>query len=141
MNDKRAKRCEANCFDEKQIVAEEDLIIDAQFLIQEALDERGITRSELAQCTGISKARLSQLMRAEANPTLRTLAKLFYALDDQLCLSRKRGSAQACESNETWALGTQSVRRVIPSEVKHASDYRSQLSSSLSRLTDDSEIR
>jgi hypothetical protein len=35
--------------DEKQIIAEEDLVIDAQFLIQEALMERGMTRSELAQ--------------------------------------------------------------------------------------------
>ncbi len=86
---KRGRKGEVEVIDEKQIVAEEDLVIDAQFLIQEALTERGLTRTELADRAGISKARLSQLMRAEANPTLRTLARLFHALDDQLCLSRK----------------------------------------------------
>jgi transcriptional regulator with XRE-family HTH domain len=89
MGSKDPKIGDIRVVDEKQIIAEEDLVIDAQFLIQEALIERGMTRSELAQRSGISKARLSQIMRADANPTLRTLAKLFYAMDDQLWLSRK----------------------------------------------------
>lgn len=75
--------------DEGLIAAEEHLVIDVQFLIQELLNEKGLTRADLARLTGVSKARLTQMMRSEANPTLRTLAKVFHALGDQLRVSRK----------------------------------------------------
>jgi transcriptional regulator with XRE-family HTH domain len=71
--------------------------------------ERGMTRSELAQQSGISKARLSQIMRADANPTLRTLAKLFYAMDDQLWLSRKDKMVADSENRCAWAEGNRSA--------------------------------
>src|SRR3954470_6250873 len=75
--------------DEQLIEAEEDLVIDAQFLLQEMMNEQRINRAELARRAGISKARLTQLLRSEANPTLRTLAGLFHACGDALALSRK----------------------------------------------------
>ncbi len=75
--------------EQKVIEAEENLVIDTQFLIQETLNDRGMTRADLARLTGISKARLTQVMKPDANPTLRTLARLFEALDDQLIVSRK----------------------------------------------------
>lgn len=109
MATRNQKGADIGAVDERQIIAEEDLIIDAQFLIQEALDERGMTRAELAERTGISKARLSQIMRAEANPTLRTLAKLFYAMDDQLHLSRKEKMVVSSENRWTWAEHTLSA--------------------------------
>lgn len=62
------------------IEAEEDLVIDAQFLIQDLLNRKGLSRSELAKQTGLSKARLSQLMGSEANPTLKTVARILHAL-------------------------------------------------------------
>ncbi len=71
------------------IAAEENLVIDVQFLIQGIMNEKGITRAELAQRMGISKARLTQIMRPEANPTFRTVARLIYALDERLTVSRE----------------------------------------------------
>lgn len=68
------------------IMAEENLVIDAQFLIQDLLDQQNLTRADLAKLTGVSRARLSQLMSSEANPTLRTLARLFSAMDSKLSL-------------------------------------------------------
>jgi transcriptional regulator with XRE-family HTH domain len=75
--------------DQGAVVAEENLVIDAQYLIQGILNERELTRSDLAKLTGISKARLTQLMRPDANPTLRTFARLMSALGEEVVLSRK----------------------------------------------------
>lgn len=67
-----------------EIIAEEDLVIDVQFLIQELLDEKGVSRSELSEKVGISKARLSQLLGTDANPTLRNIARILHSLDERL---------------------------------------------------------
>jgi transcriptional regulator with XRE-family HTH domain len=74
-------------FDVASVEAEEDLVIDIQFLLQSVLVESGITRAELAKRLGLSKARLSQLFAAESNPTVRTCARLFHALDKRLNVS------------------------------------------------------
>ena len=75
-------------FDPKMIEAEEDLLIDFQFCLEEVLAEKGLSRSELAKRAGLSKARLSQLLSSEANPTLKTFARLFYALDEKIGIMR-----------------------------------------------------
>lgn len=91
-----------------EIVAEEDLVIDVQFLIQDLLDERGMTRADLAGRLGISKARLSQLMRPEANPTLRSVARILHALDDRAVLTAKSRDSADRRSSEQAALGATS---------------------------------
>jgi transcriptional regulator with XRE-family HTH domain len=62
------------------IEAEENFLIDCQFLIQDLLNRTGISRTELARRAGISKSRLSQILSAEANPSVKTFARLFHAL-------------------------------------------------------------
>ncbi len=62
------------------VEAEEDLLIDFQFLVHDILTSKGISKTELAKRTGISKARLSQILNAEANPSVKTFARLFHAL-------------------------------------------------------------
>lgn len=62
------------------IEAEENFLIDCQFLVQDLINRNGISRTELAKRAGISKARLSQIMSAEANPSVKTFARLFHAL-------------------------------------------------------------
>src|SRR4051794_16081284 len=81
---------------EGRIEAEIDLVFELQLLAQQLIEERGITRAELANRLGISKPRLSQMMRAEANPTVRTIAGLFHALGDELSVSLK--SAKQAEA-------------------------------------------
>ena len=79
-----------------EINAEEDLVIDVQFLIQELLEEKAMTRTELAEAIGITRARLSQLMSSNANPNLRNIARIFAALNERLTVdvvSRKAHTA------------------------------------------------
>jgi transcriptional regulator with XRE-family HTH domain len=74
----------------RAIEAEENLLLDMQFLLQELLTDRQISRVDLAKMTGISKSRLSQIMGSEANPTLKTCARLFDALGESISLSLKK---------------------------------------------------
>jgi transcriptional regulator with XRE-family HTH domain len=76
-------------FDPAIIEAEENLLIDFQFLLQEVMTQKGVTLSQLAEKAGVSKARISQVMRPDANPTAKTLARLFHALGEKICISRK----------------------------------------------------
>jgi transcriptional regulator with XRE-family HTH domain len=76
-------------FDPAAIAAEENLVIDFQFLIEELMTKHGMTRSMLAARAGITPARLSQLMGSEANPTAKSLARLFHALGEEVTPVRK----------------------------------------------------
>ncbi len=110
MTPKMAKRAaeSLDSLSNREIIDAENLVIDAQLLIQELLNERDLTRSDLAKLTGVSKSRLTQLMGSEANPTLRTLAKIFTALDEHLLLGRSsKVNAQAgkWEDSELAAKG------------------------------------
>jgi transcriptional regulator with XRE-family HTH domain len=74
-------------FDASRIEAEENLLIDYQFLIQELMVAKGISRARLAALTGLSVARLSQIMSPEANPTVKTMARILHALGEAISLS------------------------------------------------------
>jgi transcriptional regulator with XRE-family HTH domain len=71
------------------IEAEENLLIDFHMLLQEMMVEQGISRSQLAERAGVSKARLSQILSVEANPTIKSMARLFQALGHEVCVSKK----------------------------------------------------
>ena len=75
-------------FDDAVIEAEEDFVIDAQFLIQELMNEHGLTRADLAKKLGVSRARLTQMMKPDANPTLRLVARVACALGEKVRLRR-----------------------------------------------------
>lgn len=62
------------------IKAEENLVIDVQLMIQRLLNQKKMSRADLARSLGVSQARLSQVMAVDANPTVRTLAQIFFAL-------------------------------------------------------------
>jgi transcriptional regulator with XRE-family HTH domain len=74
-------------FDPGLVEAEENLLVDYQFLLQERMTKKGLSHAELAERAGISNARLSQIMSDEANPTVKTFAALFYALGERVCVS------------------------------------------------------
>lgn len=83
-------------FDPATIEAEENLLIDFQFLLQEAVTHHGVTLSQLAEKAGVSKARISQIMSPEANPTIKSMARLFHALGESVGVSRKTNAEAFC---------------------------------------------
>lgn len=63
------------------LVAEEELILQAQMMIQRALNDRKITQKALAERLGVGESYISQMMGASArNLTLRTIARVLKAL-------------------------------------------------------------
>jgi transcriptional regulator with XRE-family HTH domain len=70
----------------EQLLEEEQLILSATELIHELLEERGVSRSRLAELIGKSRGHVSQLLDGRRNMTLRTLARLAYALDHRITL-------------------------------------------------------
>ena len=74
-------------FDPGKVEAAENLLIDFQFLLQERMAHKGLSQSDLADLAGISKARLSQILSDDANPTVETIAELFYALGERVFVS------------------------------------------------------
>jgi transcriptional regulator with XRE-family HTH domain len=84
--------------DVRRIEKEIDLITDVQYLIQEVMNERGLSRAEVADMLGISKPRMTQLLGDNSNPTLRTLVGVFDVMGEQIRITRVREDAQAvCE--------------------------------------------
>lgn len=86
---------------EAEIIAEEDLVIDVQFLLQEMINKHSVSRSELAKKIGITRARLTQLMQPNANPTIRTLARIFNALGERIEIGVKSAKKnRICSLNQ-----------------------------------------
>lgn len=68
--------------------AEEKLVASAQSLLQEILNEKGLTKSDLAERMGVSRARVSQIFSDNQNFTFRLMASAFHALGEELSLGR-----------------------------------------------------
>lgn len=69
--------------DSEVIRAEEVFVADAQLLLHEIMIAKGITRAQLAERLGISRARISQLFSSECtNFTVRMLARTMHALEE-----------------------------------------------------------
>jgi transcriptional regulator with XRE-family HTH domain len=67
--------------------AEEYLAAKIQSKLQEVLDDRGLSRSDLARRMNVSKARVSQIFADDANFTVKTLARACHALNfDATCM-------------------------------------------------------
>lgn len=63
------------------LVVEEDLILEAQMLIQQALNERGLLQKDLADLLGVRPSYVSQMLGLSGrNLTLRTIARALHVL-------------------------------------------------------------
>lgn len=67
--------------EKRRVLAEDNLVIDFQYALIDALRTKGVNKEQLAQMLGVSKSRISQWLSEDANPTMRTVARVFDALD------------------------------------------------------------
>lgn len=73
----QVKNIESRAF----IEAEENALMDFQFALIDAMNERGINQAELSRILGVTRARVSQMLSSEANPTIKLVARALAALD------------------------------------------------------------
>jgi transcriptional regulator with XRE-family HTH domain len=64
-----------------EIRAEENALMDFQFAIIDALNEKGLSQSQFAEMLGVSAARVSQMLSSEANPTIKLVGRALLLLD------------------------------------------------------------
>ena len=64
--------------------------------VERMMEERGVSRAELARRLDASPAYVTQLLRALFNPTLLTLAKIALALDARISLQLHPAEAETC---------------------------------------------
>lgn len=68
-----------------EVIASEDALMDFQFAVIDALNAKGITQVEFAEMLGVSRARVSQMLSSDANPTLRLVGRALHALGLKTC--------------------------------------------------------
>lgn len=63
--------------------AEEAFVVDLQSVLHTLMEEKGVSRAQLASALGVSRARISQMFSSECkNLTARLLARTFHALGE-----------------------------------------------------------
>jgi antitoxin component HigA of HigAB toxin-antitoxin module len=72
----------ANASDENaKLVAQELLIAEVTEAVWKAMEQAGITKTELAKRMGATKGHVSQVLSGSRNMTLRTLSDICFALE------------------------------------------------------------
>lgn len=72
--------------DEELTFAEELAMAQAAIAVASMLDTTSTTQRTLADRTGVSEARISQVLRADSNPTVRTMARIGHAMGRRLVI-------------------------------------------------------
>jgi len=57
-----------------------DALMDIQFAIIDIMDEKSLTKKELADRLGVTPARISQILSSGSNPSIRQIGRVFHAL-------------------------------------------------------------
>lgn len=66
----------------EEIAAVEKFLVETQFRLHQLMEKKNMSRKNLAEELGVSKARVSQLFGDRPNITLETLARIFFALQE-----------------------------------------------------------
>ena len=75
---------QANGSERDLILAEEAFVVDAQALLHELMETKGVSRSQLAAAMNVSRARITQILSDECkNFTVRLFARAMFALGER----------------------------------------------------------
>ena len=134
------------------VYAEEALVVDLQSLLHTVMIEKGMSRSQLAQAMGVSKARITQLFSDDTgNFTVRVLARALHALGERLEVScptfesvrRRVQLIQQCENIAyvvadftPWNLPANDFESLEVARASGRSGMNSLIARSMQRTTD-----
>jgi transcriptional regulator with XRE-family HTH domain len=83
---------------DRRAYLQEATILEVTELVCKLINEKKITRTELARKMNVSKSQITQMLDGEANLTLRSLSDMLWALDSTL-----KVSARECDVVRTIA--------------------------------------
>ncbi len=83
------ERFEGSSHKRRRLLREEELILDVTELLSSALEEKRMTKSELAEKLGKTKGFVTQVLSGNRNLTLRTIADIADALGFRVRVRRE----------------------------------------------------
>jgi transcriptional regulator with XRE-family HTH domain len=87
--------------DEELKFAEETAMAQTALAVADLLANTNTTQRTLAGRVGVSEARISQILCADSNPTVRTMARIGYAMGCRMVIEFKR-PPMAHEEPKPW---------------------------------------
>jgi len=93
-----------------RLVSQEELIGNVTELILEKLENKGMTRSDLAKILETSKSHVTQLLQGSRNMTLRTVSDIFFNLGYRIMLNAVSDSSGHGVYSPTWRLCVDDTR-------------------------------
>lgn len=67
-----------------EVLAQEEAVAHVALELAEMLERSGFSQRQLANLVGVTEGRISQILSAESNPTIKTLAKIGHAFGRRL---------------------------------------------------------
>lgn len=109
--------------DYELLVAEEELIADAQMYLLNLMAQKRVSKAELARLLGVSNSAVSQMFSLEPkNLSLRKLARVAAILGERISVSQQRKVDRARRADrvtEKWVMPT------IPASIREAANENS----------------
>lgn len=99
------------------LLAEEELILHAQMLIQRLLNEQGVSQKQLAKRMGVGDSYVSQMLGlSPRNLTLRTIARVMKALDVKATITLDEHAISPASANSVGAKGADAAEVVADAQ-------------------------
>jgi len=104
--------------EEMKLYQQEWLILEVTELIASLMNDKRVSKTELAKRLGRSKGYVTQLLDGRANMTLRTIADVMWALDSSLGVSAyPLGFESSMETVSQYELAEQADSWLVNSEL------------------------
>ena len=71
------------------IEAQEEVKVDFAIMLNNILDEKNISLSDLAKLTGSSSSLISRIMSGSENLTIETMVSMLFALNEKIAITKK----------------------------------------------------
>lgn len=71
------------------IAAQEEAKVDFAIMLNNILDDKNISHSELAKLTGSSSSLISRIMSGSENLTIETMVSILFALNEKIVITKK----------------------------------------------------
>ena len=75
--------------DYELIAAQEEAKVDFAIMLNNILDEKNISLSDLAKLTGSSSSLISRIMSGSENLTIETMVSMLFALNEKIAITKK----------------------------------------------------
>lgn len=75
--------------DYELIAAQEEAKVDFAIMLNNILDDKNISHSELAKLTGSSSSLISRIMSGSENLTIETMVSILFALNEKIVITKK----------------------------------------------------